>query len=61
MYDKRYTEIVISREPNSIYILQHHQEVEKIKSCPYSRDCANDLIILAVSVGLRVYMYNPIT
>ena len=37
-----------------------HWEVEKFKAWSYSRNCANDPVILAVFVGLRGYMYNPI-
>ena len=38
-----------------------HREVKKVKAWSYSRNCANDPVILTVSVGLRGYIYNPIT
>ena len=38
-----------------------HQEVEKNKAWPYSRNCMNELVTLTVSVVLRGYMYTPIT
>ena len=38
-----------------------HWEVEKIKAWSYSINCANDPVVLTVSVGLRGYMYNIIT
>ena len=38
-----------------------HREVKKIKAWSYSRNCTSDLVIGTVFVGLRGYMYNPIT
>ena len=38
-----------------------HWEVEKIKAWSCSRNCTNDPVIVTVFVGLRGYMYNPIT
>ena len=31
---------------------------QKIRAWSYSRNCANNPVILTVSVGLRGYMYN---
>ena len=47
--------------PVVIYWECVHREVEKINAWSYSRNCMNDPVILTVFVGLRGYMYNPIT
>ena len=38
-----------------------HREVEKFKAWSYSRNCANEPVIVTAFIGLRGYMYNPIT
>ena len=51
---------VVPNEMGAMEEYYHYWKVETIKAWIYSRNCANDTVIVTVFVGLCGYMYDSI-